>query len=40
MYFQSSVKEVYSIQNAERPEKGCPCWLLKLRWMGTIGVQM
>ncbi len=32
MYFQGDVKEVYSVQNAERPETGGPCWLLKLRW--------
>ncbi len=24
----------------ERPERGGPCWLLKLRWMGTQRVQM
>ncbi len=28
------------LTTVERPEMGGPCWLLKLRWMGTQRVQM
>ncbi len=40
LWSSGNVLTVYRDQKAERLETGGPCWLLKLRWMGTQTAQM
>jgi hypothetical protein len=37
---QNDTVEFYVYSNPERPERGGPCRLLKLRQMGTLGVHV